>query len=295
MKKKITILISLLFSINFLFSQSFIDTVYSVKWGSGWQTIGRDSIYFPKNIFGPPCKNATKYIPASGPEDVVELGFGGEIIIGKKNAWIVNKEGPDFIIFENVFCYGNNKIFAEPGIVSVSKDSINWIEFPFSNETLKGLAGITWTNGNENCFDYTAIGGDAFDLEDIGIDSIKYIKIKDTAIIVSLLPIDHQYYVNNAILSGFDLDAVVILHYISSNSQSMLFQIYENDGNYYLYYNIDVSISIYDFLGIEIWNNSQLPAVNYNAIFSHKYSNGSYFIVARKEDLIEIKKVILIW
>jgi hypothetical protein len=95
------------------------------------------------NIFGPPCKHATQFIPASSAEDVVELGFGGEIIVGNKHNYIVDGEGPDFIIFENVFCYGDGKIFAEPGIVSVSKDGINFVEFPFNPETLEGLAGIT--------------------------------------------------------------------------------------------------------------------------------------------------------
>jgi len=82
-------------------------------------------------------------LPASSPYDVVELGFGGEIIVGCKNYYIVDKEGPDFIIFENVFMYGNGKIFAEPGVVSVSRDGIEFVEFPFNPLTLEGLAGIT--------------------------------------------------------------------------------------------------------------------------------------------------------
>ena len=84
------------------------------------------------NIFGPPCKTATQYSAAFNPYDVVELGFGGEIIVGSKHFYIVDGEGPDFIIFENVFCYGNGRVFAEPGVVSVSRDGINFVEFPFN-------------------------------------------------------------------------------------------------------------------------------------------------------------------
>ena len=193
--------------------QVYIDTVYSVKWGKT-QNFGRSAEFFPKNIFGPPSRVASKLTPEASEEELASLGRDGEIIVGAKNHVIVDKPGVDFIVFENVFAttQAEVKVFVEPAIVSVSQNGVDFVEFPYDPKTLEGLAGLTWTNGSENPFDYTVSGGDGFDLAKIGIDSVKYIKIKDISKIASTMPKDHKYYSPEVMISGFDLDAIAIIN-----------------------------------------------------------------------------------
>jgi len=133
----------------------------------------------------------------------------GEITVGFKDYIVVNKPGPDFIIFENVFINPvNDKYFAEPAVVSVSSDGINFVSFYFDSLTLAGCAGITSTFGNPA--DYEKCGGDKFDIAVLGIDTISHIRIKDISRML-LENEEHPYY--DAIISGFDLDAVIGLNY----------------------------------------------------------------------------------
>jgi len=273
---------------NVLFSQTFIDTVYSYRWGTGTGAVGRNEKYFPQNIFGPPTAYATKYTPAMHDSDVVSLGLGGEIIVGCKDCIILDKEGPDFIIFENAFSYADTRVFAEPAIVSVSKDGINFVEFPYNSETLEGLAGISWTNGNQNCFDYMVSGGDAFDLADIGMDSIRYIKIKDTALIVTKLPTNHKYYSPAWLLAnGFDLDAVVLLHTNKNTNANTILSVSNISGNYYLNYKQGTEITIFDA------NGNQLALPNNYVINKNIYASGIYFIRAIYQEDSKVVKIVI--
>jgi len=191
------------------FKQSAIDTVVSYHWGTG-QNSGQGEEYFPMNIFGKPDTSASDKFQSSDPKEICSIGLGGEIVVGFKNFEIVDGPGPDFTIFENAFINPiNNKVFAEPAVVSVSMDGINFYEFPFDSLTLNGCAGITPTNGKEDCFDTLKSGGDRFDLASIGLTRAKYIRIKDITNLLLSNP-EHPYY--DPILSGFDLDAVVGLN-----------------------------------------------------------------------------------
>ena len=171
-----------LINISAVFTQNttgFIDTVYSYKWGTG-QNAGQDTAYFPKNIFGPPDSSANDQVPSNAPYQVCSLGLGGEIVVGFKNLVVFDGPGPDFTIFENAFLNPvTNKIFAEPGKISVSEDGIHFIDFPFDSLTLKGCAGVTPTHGNIDPFNPEESGGNQFDLADLHLKQIKYIKITD--------------------------------------------------------------------------------------------------------------------
>lgn len=240
-----TMIIILIFTL-YLKSNTFIDTVYSFNPGEGMNT-GQSSEYFPMNIFGAPSTIATKYIAETRPEEILSLGLDGEIVIGLKNNFIINQQGIDFIIFEN--CFVNqftNKEFAEPAKVAVSKDGINYIEFPYNIDSLSGLAGVTPTIGNQDPFNYPACGGNGFDLNDVSIDTIKYIKIIDVSKEI-LSNKKHKNY--DPTISGFDLDAISILHHteiISSVNNSnlsikpMYYDLFGNEinniNNYYGYY-----------------------------------------------------------
>ena len=237
-----------------------IDTVISFKAGYG-QNAGQESQYFPSNIFGLPNRFSSDKVPETSPHDILSLGMGGEIIVSFKNYTIIDGEGIDFVIFENAFINPvNRRLFAEPAIVSVSYDGINFIEFPYNYETLIGCAGINPTFGDKNPFDFPSSGGDGFDLSVIGINEIKYIKIRDiTETIYNNR--NHLYY--DAVLSGFDLDAVVGLNYKKINdiaNQTILpislknntLTIYNTQTNNN--FNIDnvIEVKIYNIIGNEV-------------------------------------------
>lgn len=186
-----------------------IDTVYSFTPGSG-QNIGQSEEYFPENIFGLPSRNASKDLGESNPNQILSLGLNGEIIVGFKDMQLLDGPGPDFIVFENAFRNPfNNLIYAEPAIVSVSDDGINFVEFPYDSATLQGLAGVQPTNGKADPFDPEVSGGDKFDIADLGFEYITHIKIKDATEIIKNNP-SHKYW--DVTLTGFDLDAVVGLY-----------------------------------------------------------------------------------
>lgn len=211
---KLTALIILLF-ISFSFTMraqylhGTIDTVISYQWGDG-QNSGQSSEFFPQNIFGPPDTSAREDFQSADPKQICSIGLGGEIIVGFKGMDIVDGPGPDFTVFENAFFNPvTNRIFAEPAQISVSEDGIKWIAFPFDSVTLKGCAGITPIHGNEDPLNPAVSGGDKFDLSDLGLMKVRYIKIKDTCRLLLNNP-KLPYY--DPIISGFDLDAVVGLH-----------------------------------------------------------------------------------
>lgn len=215
----------LLICIGKLFSQWYqapIDTVFWFFPGKG-QNLGQDSTYFPQNIFRLPDTNASENVPSSSPKDICSLGMGGEIVVGFKNYYVYDGEGPDFTIFENAFISPiTKKVFAEPAVVSVSEDGVNFFEFPWDYYTLDGCAGTKPTNGKANPFDPTVSGGNAFDLAQIGLEKARYIKIKDICDTILKNP-QHPFY--DPLLSGFDLDCVVGLHLKPISSS-----VFENDN-----------------------------------------------------------------
>jgi hypothetical protein len=140
---------------------------------------------------------------------ILSLGLGGEILLRFDRHLIVDGPGPDFTVFENAFAYSlgtKQRIYAEPGEVSVSRDGITYLPFPFDSLTLKGCAGVTPTNGNRNPADPEVSGGDSFDLASLGIDSIRFVRIRD---VTSIVKNNHDSPFWDQTLNGFDLDAVV--------------------------------------------------------------------------------------
>lgn len=191
------------------------DELLYFKPGSG-QSLGQNEPYFPNNIFGLPDTNATANVPSSSPWQICSIGLDGEIALGFSGYLLYNKPGPDFTIFENAFINPvNGKVFAEPAIVSVSIDGINFIDFPCDTITLEGCAGKTPTIGKNNPFDPSLSGGDSFDLDILGLEYIRYIRIKDISRVIRNNK-NHPFY--DPTISGFDLDAVVGLALVKENS-----------------------------------------------------------------------------
>lgn len=270
-------------AINNLYSDAGapIDTVYSFKPGTG-QSIGQDSTYFPKNIFGPPSTTAREDVPETRPEEMLSLGKDGEIVVGFKGKVLIDIPGPDFTIFENVVKDGvTKKYFAEPGIVSVSEDGVHFYRFPFNPKTLDGLAGKTPTYGDQNPYDPTASGGDSFDIAELGLDYVRYIKIKDSALMVAGLPDSSKYINSTAVISGFDLDAVVGF-YVSEGMSSDVKPVAENAGyrdltGYIVFEDIaEISrVEIFDILGNKA---GKINPSRTQTIVKSNYPKGLYII-----------------
>ncbi|MCB0712682.1 MAG: cell surface protein [Ignavibacteriae bacterium] len=188
------------------------DAVDSYVVGEGG---GRGETNLPDNVLGLPDVSARDDVPTIDPAQVLSLGLGGEIVLRFDQAMIVDGPGVDFTVFENPFIYtlgGKERIYAEPGEVSVSQDGIEFFPFPFDSLSLEGCAGVTPTRGDMDPRNPAISGGDGFDLAEIGLDSIRFIRIRDVSAIIKGNSA-HPFY--DATVNGFDLDAVVGVNVLS--------------------------------------------------------------------------------
>jgi hypothetical protein len=189
----------------------------------------------PGIVLGPPG-NAT---PTTGSLSVMSVGHGGVITLEFTDNEIVDGPGPDLIVFENpFFCTvaplsdaDPYSVFAEPAIVEVSEDGVNFTTFPYDASALSqvtslctdktllrrliGLFGITpsftgnWTIPDDPLvFDPAAPGGvsghggDAFDLATVGLAQARFVRLVDPNLPIGI----------PGASEGFDLDAVVAIH-----------------------------------------------------------------------------------
>jgi hypothetical protein len=185
------------------------DAIESYTLGTGPKA-GYGIEYLPGSVLGFPDTTARWDVATIDPKQVFGLGLGGVIVV-RFDRPIADRPGPDFTVFENAFHYvmsGKERIYAEPGAVAVSRDGVEYIEYPFDSLTLAGCAGVTPTNGERDPADPTVSGGDSFDLAALGIDSVRYVRIRDVTGFV-LANRDHPFW--DFTLTGFELDAVVAL------------------------------------------------------------------------------------
>jgi hypothetical protein len=177
--------------------------------GSG-QNAGQEPQYYPANVLGLPDTTARRTVPATDPAQILCLGAGGVIVL-RFDGPIVDAPGPDFTVFENAFYYtigGVERIYAEPAEVSVSRDGVRFVAYPFDTLTLAGCAGTAPTYGDQDPFDPRVSGGNSFDLAQLGIDSIHFVRLTDKVMLVAN-NLAHPLW--DPTLSGFDLDAVIAL------------------------------------------------------------------------------------
>lgn len=148
---------------------------------------------------------------AQGSLDVLSLGVGGEIVVSFEPNVIVNGQGADFIVFENVFFAGGDTSLpnAEVGEVSVSDDGVTWKTFPCTSTSAPFGACAGWhptlssIDNGISPRDPAVAGGDSFDLEEVGLASARYVRIRD---------VSGARCENGLKTAGFDLDAVAIVH-----------------------------------------------------------------------------------
>lgn len=182
--------------------QGFAQAVTSVDYGPG---AGFGQSLMDDVVLGPPRGSGA----ASGGLHVLTLGQGGEIILDLGTCPAVDGSGADFIVFENAFYIGGNanSPYAELATVGASADGVTFLDFPCSSgaHPYTGCAG--WTpvyshpNNGIDPFDPAVAGGEAFDLNDIGLTKARYIRIKDNGTSGSA-----------GTTAGFDLDAIAVVN-----------------------------------------------------------------------------------
>lgn len=168
-------------------------------------TFGADR--FPEVVLGPPEGAGED----SGSVDVLSLGCGGTIVLRFDPPIADLPESPDFIVFENAFRSGDH-LFAEPGLVSASADGEVFHEFACdpAAEPPAGCAGVTpvssSSTNNIDPTDPALAGGDAFDLAELGLDEVTYVRIVDRS---AESPSASMWC--SAPNAGFDLDAISVV------------------------------------------------------------------------------------
>jgi hypothetical protein len=179
----------------------FATSVVSFTAGTG-QNTGQSDL--PGIVLGPPKGGGT----ASGSLDVASLGNGGSITLGFAPSVIVDRPGPDFIVFENPFDVNGDptKPFAELATVEVSDDGQTFHAYPCTATAYPYGSCAGWhpvlANADTNTIDPTdpaVAGGDAFDLADLGVSEARFVRITDR--------VDQT-----GVAGTFDLDAVSIVH-----------------------------------------------------------------------------------
>jgi hypothetical protein len=181
----------------------FVDRIVSFEPGPG-AGFGEDER--PEIVLGPP-RGGGKLAPS---DHVLSLGKGGVITLEFVDNEVVDGMGADFLVFENAFLKAPGDDpdlgFFELAKVEVSFDGKKWKEFPYDRITRKGCAGHhpALANSELNEIDPTdpeKAGGDPFDLADVGLRIIRFIRITD---------LDNASGANGT--AGFDLDAVAAVH-----------------------------------------------------------------------------------
>lgn len=184
-------------------SDPWADEVVSFTPGEG---AGFGQNFFPDNVLGPPDPDPSlsEFNASAKPQELLSLGHGGEIVLAFTDNFIVDGEGPDFTVFENVFLntFDNNRPFIEAAFVAVSMDGVNFVEFPWDTTTFSGFAGVSPVLDNQHPTDPGVSGGDSFDLADVGLAYAKYVKLTD----IGDLKLEGSFN------GDFDLDAVVAIN-----------------------------------------------------------------------------------
>ncbi|MCI5073010.1 hypothetical protein MRY82_08760 [bacterium] len=159
--------------------------------------------YIYAAVSGPP--DFSLYENSKQKEKILSLGHRGSIVLKVVGGYIFDGQGDDFKIFENPFVTSDQNVYAETALVAVAQENKpeKYIYFncqshipPFEN--CAGVRPVFYHSGA----DLNEVGGDAFDLADVGIDRIQYIKIEDTGDNVA-------YFLGD---EGFDLDSMAIIH-----------------------------------------------------------------------------------
>lgn len=147
----------------------------------------------PGVVLGPPSGAGDN----AGSTDVLSLGRSGLIELEFTDFIAIDGPGIDLLVFENGF-----NGFLEKGNVAVSEDGVEWRDFVCDG----GCAGLHPVYANPangvSATDPAVAGGDGFDLADVGLTRVRFVRVTDTGA--------NTFYAAPG--GGFDLDAVAVVN-----------------------------------------------------------------------------------
>lgn len=332
---RILVFICLTFTAQLLFAQFpppagqagstaiFKDSSIFVAWATecsvslGYQNIANPSSGYPS------VGDSSSALGIAGTGGVVSLGDGGYAIVQFQRP-IFNGPGWDFAIFENSF----SDSFLELAFVEVSSDGINYFRFPSvsntqTNTQIGSFDTLDATKINNLAGKYRALYGTPFDLDELNnisgldINHITHIKIID--VVGSINTTYARYDSNNNIIndpwptefasSGFDLDAVGVIHQLPLNvdehNNFNKIQVYPNPVFKHQYLNINLLQEVCDKINVELisptgkvifykqlelncneWNNFSIP-------LSDDIKPGVYIFKLQQNEQMSIHKIII--
>ena len=213
------------------------DSSAFIAWASGCKIIrGYQDISNPSLGYATVGDSSSAIGKANG-ANVVSLGDGGIAILTFKHP-IKNEPGNDFAVFENSF----NDTFLELAFVEVSSDGVNYFRFSAVSNTQDTVqmgndASIDARHLNNLAGKYRSTYGVPFDLQELagtsGLDINKITHVKLIDVVGSINPtyatldkngkkINDPWPIGFA-SSGFDLDAVGVIHQQASVGVNELF------------------------------------------------------------------------
>ena len=268
----------------------------------GWQNIANQSL-------GKTTVGSQNSAIGKTDNDVVSLGDGGTAFMQFAQA-IANGPGPDFAVFENSF----NDFFLELAFVEVSSDGINFFRFPTHSLTqidsqITTFGQLQATKIHNLAGKYRATYGTPFDLEalnnTVGLDIMHITHVKIIDVVGSIDSLYASYDSDNHKIndpfptpfpnSGFDLDAVAVMHIATSinNPNSKInFHFFPNPATtqLMLYSEKQALLRIYSIQGQLL--KKQNLVIGKNTINISRLPKGAYLFYLRTNTAIEVRQFI---
>ncbi len=241
-------------------SNQIIDWATACEIKRGWQQI--DDTLLGKTTVG-------SYMSAIGSYDseVVSLGDGGEAILQFTHP-ISNKDGFDFVVFENAFSTN----FLELAHVEVSTDGINYVRFCSHSLTQDTLQTDTFGDSEPELLHniagkYKSGFGTPFDLDElkyentIDISAIKFVKVIDVIGTINADYASFDCYFNSIndpyptpfASGGFDLEAVGVINNDNYNTtivdETMVEYVHTTNDEIQVKTNVLARLQVFDATG----------------------------------------------
>ncbi len=298
-------------------SSAIVAWATSVEVVRGYINISDTSFTYTDNPSGVTSNRAFYGEPNNGTGiadgEYVSLGDGGMATL-QFDSPIVNGEGPDFAVFENALLTppGQDILsFVELAFVEVSSDGEYFARFPAvsraSATTQIGTFGAVEWNAYDNLAgNLPVFYGTPFDLDDItdenvDLNNITHIRLID--VVGSINPDYGTYDSQGNIIndpfptpfhtSGFDLDAVGVIHSLNAVAENSLIDINVFPNPAFDYVNLsaddDFSVEIYDIMGKTV--EKIVEKTNFQILNLSEFNVGIYFIAFEFENCRIVKKI----
>lgn len=243
---------------------------------------------------------------------VVSLGDGGKAVLTFASN-IVNGEGPDFAVFENAF-HNAPHAFLELAFVEVSSDGEHFFRFPAvsavpADSQMGSFELMDATLIHNFAGKYEAFYGTPFDLDDLTDDvlldknNVSHVRLID--VVGNIDPRYASYdSEGNAVndpwptpfySSGFDLDAVGVIHDVAHHSavveHESVVDIYPNPTSGLLYVRAEAGAycEVLDMMGQRVLSltfGAENPVLNLESLAS-----GVYLIRVINDGMMSVERI----